>query len=941
MRTMRSKLLIGIAGLMLITITLVVFFTWNITRKTLHQQQESEAQNLLVFTHLLVETEHQSILFHEQEMLRTRQDELRDIIDTVFSFLKILFKESRDGKITEQMAQQEALDYLENIRYDSGIGYIWVNDTSKPIPRMVMHPEIPSLNGKILDDPAYNCAYGTNLNLFSAFRNVCENDGEGFVGYMWPKPMPDGSIGAEQPKLSYVRMFQPWQWVIGTGLYIDDIKASADNRLEVVKNELQEALMRLRINSSGYVFIFNGKQEFITHPLLNTLSEINIQNPDTGNLILEDLIQASKNGENKLEYHWNRPGYDQNRFIYPKIAYLTHFEPLDWYIAASYYIDDVQRPAVELRGRILLISILVLMIAVWGAFILSKHITRPLKQLALDANRIRQKGIKGQTIIEAGPTETVELGHVLNEMLASLRATEISLLESREDLRITLNSIGDAVIATDERSNITRMNPEAEKITGWRFEHAQGKHISDVLILLDQHTRDSIKSPSEVVIATLEITSFKDPVILVARNGKECIISDSAAPIINPDGILIGSVIVFRDITDQLEAEKQLHQRQKMDSIGQLAGGIAHDFNNMLAGILGFAELLGLEVQNNPNLMKMTDGISKSAVRASELVSKLLSFARENPIIYKEFDFHDCLDDAMVLLQRSLDRSIDLKIDKRATQSLIKGDVAEIENILLNLGINARDAMPNGGTLIFETDNVFLDPAFCNASTFDIESGEYMLVKCTDTGVGIPSKLLDNIFEPYFTTKEVGKGSGLGLAAVFGTVQSHRGAISVYSEVGTGTTFHFYLPVIASADSNESPATADIVFRGEGGVLVIDDEVLVRRMSQSVLSAIGYSVYLATDGIEGLKMYREIKDKVQVIILDMIMPNMTGEVCFHELKKINPHARIIVSSGFAHNDAIDKLLKDGAIGYIKKPYTVRNISKLLHEVMAKEDTAND
>ncbi len=940
MHTMRSKLLIGITSLMLITIALVVFFVWNSTKDTLHRQQESEAQNLLVFTHLLVETEHQSILYHEKEMLRTRKDELRDVLDTAFSSLEILYNKSRNGIISEKTAQKQALEYLENIRYDSGIGYIWVNDTLRPIPRMVMHPEIPSLNGKILDDPTYNCAFGTDLNLFSAFRNVCENEGEGFVEYMWPKPLPDGSIGDEQPKLSYVRMFQPWQWVVGTGLYIDDIQASADNRLEVVKNELQEALMRLRINSSGYVFIFNGNQEFITHPLLNSQNEINIENPDTGTLILGDLIQASKNGENKLEYHWNRPGYDQNRFIYPKIAYLTHFEPLDWYIAASYYIDDVQRPAVELRSRILLISSLVLLIAIWGAFLLSKHITRPLKQLASDANRIRREGMIGQSIIESGPTETVELGHVLNEMLTSLQATETSLLESREDLRITLNSIGDAVIATDEHSNVTRMNPEAEKITGWQFENAKGKPIGNILILMDQHTRESLKSPSDVVLAKREITSFTEPVILSAKDGRECIIADSAAPIINPDGNLIGAVIVFRDITDQLEAEKQLHQRQKMDSIGQLAGGIAHDFNNMLAGILGFAELLGMEVKNRPDLHKMADGISKSAVRASELVGKLLAFARENPAIYEEFDFHECLDDALVLLQRSLDRSIELKIDKRATLSYIKGDVAEIENVILNLGINARDAMPNGGTLTFETENVFLDPVFCNASQFSIESGEYLLVKCTDTGTGIPAKLLDSIFEPYFTTKEVGKGSGLGLAAVFGTIHAHQGEISVYSEVGHGTTFHCYLPVTESEQKKSSSKSLDQVYYGEGGILVIDDEVLVRRMAHSVLTTLGYSVYLATDGLEGVKLYKEVKDKVEVVILDMIMPNMAGEVCFHELRKINPEAKIIVSSGFAQNEAIDRLLNDGAVGYIKKPYTLRSISKLLHEVLTEEGSAD-
>jgi len=566
---------------------------------------------------------------------------------------------------------------------------------------------------------------------------------------------------------------------------------------------------------------------------------------------------------------------------------------------------------------------------------LTGQINAPLRQLVEDANHIRLRGISDQRVIVGGPEETRELGMVLNRMLDSLQLTETSLIESEEDLRITLNSIGDAVITTNNANRITRMNPVAERLTGWQFEDARGKLVEEVLQFSDSDSRAKLEAPTYKVLETMNTLSMEKPVILTNKQNTERIISDSAAPIMNLEGKLSGAVIIFRDVTQQVEAEKQLRQRQKMDSIGQLAGGIAHDFNNMLAGILGFAELLGMKQDIDKETKTYVEGICKSAITASELVNKLLSFARENALIHKNFDIHDSINDAVILLKRSLNRAIQLDITPKAEHSILFGDAAQIENVILNLGINARDAMPDGGKLIIETDNVYLDETFCGASSFDIGEGEYLLLKITDTGCGIPAGKLDKIFEPYYTTKEIGKGTGLGLAAVYGTITSHHGAIYVYSEVDKGTVFHLYFP-LAEGTAKKVEKVEEKLIHGTGGVLVIDDEQLIRVMANDLLVKLGYTVYQAADGIEGLETYRRHMDDISVVILDMVMPRMTGENCFRELMAINPDVKVVISTGFAMTEATERLQREGAAGFIKKPYTMAEISKLVAGILKIE-----
>jgi len=390
-------------------------------------------------------------------------------------------------------------------------------------------------------------------------------------------------------------------------------------------------------------------------------------------------------------------------------------------------------------------------------------------------------------------------------------------------------------------------------------------------------------------------------------------------------------LIVFMDVTEQKRMEDQIRQTQKMDVIGQLAGGIAHDFNNMLTAILGSAELMTRFVTENSPAMRLLGNIEKAASRSAELTGKLLAFSRKG----KKNDVHVLIDttinEVISLLERTIDKKIALKTKLTAKNSTVTGDPTLLQNALLNLGVNARDAMPEGGVITFATANVVLDAEFCGSTSFDITPGPYIEISISDTGVGMKKDVLQRIFEPFFTTKEVGKGTGLGLAAVYGITTDHHGCITVQSEPGIGTIFKLYFP-LSFQNKPEIESTEDIV-RGSGGILLVDDEQIIRFVGQELLEDLGYRVYLAEDGEQALAVYARERENISLVILDLVMPVLGGKETLERLKKNYPDILVLISSGFHRDGAADELQKLGAKGFLKKPYLRQELYKAVAETL--------
>jgi PAS domain S-box-containing protein len=378
---------------------------------------------------------------------------------------------------------------------------------------------------------------------------------------------------------------------------------------------------------------------------------------------------------------------------------------------------------------------------------------------------------------------------------------------------------------------------------------------------------------------------------------------------------------------ERRKLEEQLFQAQKMESIGRLAGGVAHDFNNILTSIMGYAELLKLKLTDTSAREKQAaDIIIKSAERASDLTRQLLAFARGGKYQPVPLIINDIIIQTINVSEKIFEKNVKVKYDLGKKLNPIEADKNQLDQVLTNIIINAKDAMPNGGELLFKTSNVYLDEEYTSKFQ-DLKPGNYVKISIIDTGIGMPRSIKDRIFEPFFTTKGAGYGTGLGLATVYGIIKNHNGHITCTSEPGSGTTFTLYLPATEKEiiiEENESK-----LIKGEETILLVDDEEYVRDVSIRQLERLGYKAFTASDGIEAVDIYKKKKKKIDLVLLDMVMPNLAGRETFRELKNINPKIKVVLISGFSQNDKATEILKEGALAFIQKPFKLYDLSKVL------------
>jgi PAS domain S-box-containing protein len=376
------------------------------------------------------------------------------------------------------------------------------------------------------------------------------------------------------------------------------------------------------------------------------------------------------------------------------------------------------------------------------------------------------------------------------------------------------------------------------------------------------------------------------------------------------------------------QREEQLRQSQKMEAIGTLAGGVAHDFNNILTGILGYAELLKMGSKPGDRVRLAAEVIEKGASRAAALTQQLLGFARKGKNKNVPVDLHATLQEVLDLVAGTLSKDITLRRELAADSPWVRGDPVQLGQVILNLAVNAADAMPGGGTLTFRTQTVH-SPSRPGRRNPEIHPGPHVLLTVTDTGFGIPEEVRDRIFEPFFTTKEDGKGTGMGLAMVYGIVQNHGGFIETESEVGRGTTFSICLPLAEpGTEKGPRPVAAEPV-PGTGRILVVDDEETVRNVAGEFLRNLGYQVIAASNGREAVETYRAAPSEIDLVILDMVMPEMGGRECFRTLKSINPAVRAVLSTGYGFTVATQEILDEGMVGFVQKPYQLRHLSEVV------------
>ena len=388
-------------------------------------------------------------------------------------------------------------------------------------------------------------------------------------------------------------------------------------------------------------------------------------------------------------------------------------------------------------------------------------------------------------------------------------------------------------------------------------------------------------------------------------------------------------------IQELKETKDQLFHAQKLEAIGRLAGGVAHDFNNILGAISGYADLIKQKYGTDPKLDKYSTSIINSTIRAADLTAKLLAYARKGRIEMSAFDLHQIISDVIEICEHTMDKKIVIRQELAASQVTIMGDRNQLQNAIINLSLNAKDAMPEGGEMSFSTEILELSEHSVINPAYNVVPGCYCKFCLSDTGIGMDAATLAKAFEPFFTTKEKGKGTGLGLSSVYGTVKSHNGYIELKSELGKGTRAEMYLPLSKNVEQKASDGPKEIL-KGHGSVLFADDEEMIREMASEIIKDLGYSVVTCKDGQDALDYYMTHTGEIDLVILDIIMPRLGGYNCFKAMKAINPGLKAIACSGYVINDEVKNMLDQGAMGFIQKPFTIKTFAKAIQSALQEK-----
>ena len=508
------------------------------------------------------------------------------------------------------------------------------------------------------------------------------------------------------------------------------------------------------------------------------------------------------------------------------------------------------------------------------------------------------------------------------------RQVQEALQHQREWLEVTLASIADGVIATDVDGVITFINLVAESLTGWPTHQALGRPVIDVLHMIHETTRQPVDSLVSRVLQQGQVIAPTNHAMLIARNGREVAIADSAAPIRSSDGRIHGVVVVFRDISAQKRLEQEILRARKVESVGVLAGGIAHDFNNLLTGIMGNISLANKFAGTDERIIKRLAEAEKACQRATALTQQLLTFSKGGTPVRQIICIADLLRESTAFALRGTNVRADTCIAENLWP--VSVDAGQLKQVIHNIVLNAAQAMPDGGTVRVEAENLVVDAG----SSLPLSEGRYLRIAMIDHGCGIPADIRPNIFDPYFTTKT--HGSGLGLATAYAIIAKHDGYLTADSQVGVGTTFTIYLPASDQHVASVQPMSV-MPDCAAARILVMDDDEAIRELLSEMLTSLGYEAICVQDGAEAITAYQQAQAAGQpfaAVILDVTVPGgIGGKEAMTHLRTIDPEVHAILSSGYAHDSVMANFVHYGFREVITKPYTVDRLRQVLQRVM--------
>ena len=835
----------------------------------------------------------------EKNMMAQKKQTIKQLVESSSSILSEYNRKVLTGEWSLEEAQKKAVHQLRNSRYGpEGKDYYWINDMQ---PLMIMHPYRPDLEGKDLSD----FADASGKKLFVACVKTVRETGAGYVTYRWQWKDDPGQI---VEKISYVKGFQPWGWILGTGVYLEDVKseiALITKRLSMISGLILLAVVGI----SFYLTFRTIRLETDRETTFNRLAESEAMHRNFIDNAPIGMLTINLSGE--------------VTYINKKLAAILKKEK-EWLTGQSIhniiYPDDF--PEVE------------------------KRLLKRIKgEGTSDSYDIRITDFEGKTrwvkltpesILEKNGTQPDTLTGVqcFVEDITRRREAENLLRDNESRLKAIFEANPDPMVVYDLSGYPEYLNPAFTAVFGWTLEELKGQRIpflpDDQKALTHEKIKEIFENGQSLCFETRRYTKDK--------HTREVLVS--AAVNKDENGKPVGMVVNLTDITEKKALEKQYKQAQRMEAMGTLAGGVAHDFNNILSGIFGYSHLAEVEIEHKDRAKEHIRQVVKSAQRASDLVQQILTFSRKNEYAKEHLHLYIVIKEALKLIRSTIPASIEIE-EHIQSKGAVLADPTQMHQMIMNLCTNAYHAMIDSGgvlTVKLEEREISQEPG---VSGYSLRDRRYCILEVRDTGQGMDEYTLEKAFEPYFTTKSREKGTGLGLALVHAIVQEHNGHIEVSSSQGKGTGFMIYLPVADTEKTSVKPSgNYSCEYTGTEHIMVVDDEENIRSVTGKILEGYGYTVSVFENGQAAYDAFKKNAYAYDLVFTDTAMPKMTGDALVKNIREIRSDIPVILCTGYSEKFTENQAEQMGINKYALKPFSGDELALAVREVLDSVRTGN-
>ncbi len=879
-------------------------------------------------------------------MLDARKDEMREKVDSAVAYLEFM-RSQTDARtrliLRERVQEAHALathlhssyqasvsrpeleaiirEALRPIRFNEGRGYYFATRLDGLEQLCASCSDLEGQNLLDLRD-----AHGAPV--IRDMISLVREKGEGFYTYTWSKPE---AAGREHVKISYIKRFEPFDWFIGAGEYLEDIEGD-------LQREALNWIRSIRYDRDGYVFAGNWDGVSLSGPAVGkNMLEVTDAG---GKKIVREMIGISRIGGGFLEY--SMPRLDGHRPA-PKISYTRGVPAWQWYIGTGQYIDDIEQEIAAQRKAAMtslgwnIAAICLVLVLLWlGMYGLAVRMNTRTQSMVEVLLSLFNRKAADQDEIGLEPltiSEFRDLAGAANQMIARQQEAERSLRESQHFLQTLIENSGAVIFVKDREGVYQLVNQKFLEVTGLGRESVLGK-TDWQLFPLDAEAFDRTFA---TVLHTGAMCKAEET--LHTPDGERSFLGIQF-PLFDDAGSVSGVCGMTTEITEIRQAQREkehlqekLIQAQKMESIGRLAGGVAHDFNNMLSVILGHAELALQETEPEGKLHASLRRIREAAERSADLTRQLLAFARKQTTAPRVLDLSVTVAGLLKMLRRLIGEGVELVWQPGSGPVPVRMDPSQIDQILVNLCINARDAIGGAGRVTITTATQQLGESSRDTHP-EARPGEYAVLSVSDDGCGMDEETLPHLFEPFFTTKAVGQGTGLGLATVYGIVQQNGGFITVASELGAGTTLRIFIPLWQGEMENLGDGAAEPKApRGNETILLVEDEPMILDLARVMLAQLGYRVLAAPTPREAIRLAREHAGELHLVVTDVVMPEMNGRDLAEGLLVLYPGLKALFMSGYtadviAHHGVLDK-----GMHFIQKPFTQAELALRVRQAL--------